>query len=352
MNVKKCPVNFSSIVQIGENANKIESESDRKFLKLHRGVIDVTTINLNNITLDLNSKSLQQYSHNDGIEKLRNLIKNKLNIKDHHILITPGGMAALDLLINSLDDEVINLPNYHWGAWDKIITLADKSINTFDDFKLEDSEIENGAILLCFPSNPTGWMPEYNVLEDFVNRHANKGLTVILDLPYYYLYNNWDDKINNLYQLDNVILVSSFSKSFGLSGFRVGFFATKNSDLHANARVRSLYKWNSISTLPQEVICQLLENEEPFENYREITLIDMNKNIEYLSEHGLLFDEYPSKPIGPFAVVNKTFDELFEKDITSVPLDKFFIGDIIGNPSRLSIAVPHSDFKKWFDKFI
>jgi hypothetical protein len=44
----------------------------------------------------------------------------------------------------------------------------------------------------------------------------------ILDIPYFYLFNEENHPINNLFT-DNVIVVSSFSKSLGLSGFRVGF---------------------------------------------------------------------------------------------------------------------------------
>ena len=84
-------------------------------LKLHRGVMDVTNIDINslNLRLDLNDNKLQQYSGNDGYAELINTIKSEFNLSDSNVVITPGGMASLDLIINSLNDYTIWVPNYH-----------------------------------------------------------------------------------------------------------------------------------------------------------------------------------------------------------------------------------------------
>ena len=209
--------------------------------------------------------------------------------------------------------------------------------------------------MLCYPSNPTGYAPKFEDLKAFADVCKEKGQTLILDLPYYYLFNEMSDRIYELYS-DNVIVISSFSKSVGLSGLRVGYIATKNKELYDTMKIRSLYKYNSISTVPQEIINQLLtsnQGQTAFDNYRMKTKEHVTKNIQYLSENGLLFDEYTDIPTGPFAIINKTFDELLSVKISSVPLNKFTFKNTeehLKNLSRISVSVDHDLFVEYFDR--
>jgi aspartate/methionine/tyrosine aminotransferase len=354
MKVNTANVTYSSIVQIGENINKIEKETGEKYLKLHRGVMDVTTLDIDSLNLDLNLNGgkTQQYSGNDGSPELIETIKEEFGLEGH-VVITPGGMAGLDLLINSLGEETIWIPNYHWGSWNKILTTHGKEIKTFDDFKIEDFMPRSGVVMLCYPSNPTGYCPDVETIKGFLIRSREAGITVVLDLPYYYLFNEVNDGLNDFF-FENVIVVSSFSKSIGLSGYRVGYITTKNEELYQTLRIRSLYKYNSISTLPQHIVNELLKEKTAITEYRKKTVDSIKKNIMVLDMHGLLFDEYPNTPTGPFAVVNVSYDELLKNKISSVPLSKFSLNKQLKheNCSRISVAVDHKVFWEYFEKML
>ena len=173
-------------------------------------------------------------------------------------------------------------------------------------------------------------------------------------MPYYHLFNSFDDEIYE-FCYDNVIVLSSFSKSMGLSGFRIGYVATKNKELYDTMHIRSLYKYNSISNVPQYIINSLLTTEKGMDSvikYQYHTRKDIRLNIEYLVKNNLLFDKYPSVPVGPFAIINKTFDELIDNQISSVPLSKFSLEkhEELDKFSRISVAVKHELFKNYFDK--
>ena len=354
MKINTANVTYSSIVQIGENINKIEKETGEKYLKLHRGVMDVTTLDIDSLNLDLNLNSgkTQQYSGNDGSPELIETIKEEFGL-DGHVIITPGGMAGLDLLINSLGDETIWIPNYHWGSWNKILTTHGKEIKTFDDFKIDEFMPREGVVMLCYPSNPTGYCPDLDVIKKFLLKSKDSGVTVILDLPYYYLFSDVNDGLCDLF-FENVIVVSSFSKSIGLSGYRVGYIATKNEALYRTLRIKSLYKYNSISTLPQHIINELLKEKTAIKEYKKKTVDSIKKNIMVLEMNGLLFDEYPNTPTGPFAVVNISYDELLKNKISSVPLSKFTLNKQLKheNCSRISVAVDHKVFWEYFEKML
>jgi aspartate/methionine/tyrosine aminotransferase len=354
MKVNTANVTYSSIVQIGENINKIEKETGEKYLKLHRGVMDVTTLDIDSLNLDLNLNNgkTQQYSGNDGSPELIETIKEEFGL-DGHVVITPGGMAGLDLLINSLGEETIWIPNYHWGSWNKILLTHGKEIKTFDDFNIDDFMPKSGVVMLCYPSNPTGYCPELDTIKKFLLRSKDFGITVVLDLPYYYLFNEVNDGLSDLF-FENVIVVSSFSKSIGLSGYRVGYISTKNEALYQTLRIRSLYKYNSISTLPQNIVNELLKEKTAITEYRKKTVDSIKKNIMVLEMNGLLFEEYPGLPTGPFAVVNVSYDELLKNKISSVPLSKFTLSKQLKheNCSRISVAVDHKVFWEYFEKML
>ena len=361
MKINHSPVTYSSIVEIGERCQNLEKKTGKPYLKLHRGVMDVDLIDLNSFMndFDYNQKSVQQYGGNDGDTKLVESIKDKFHLKDHWVMTVPGGMATLDLVINSLSEENFWVPKYHWGSWNKILKIHNKNIQEFDDFNIGNFKAldpilgPSGVVMLCFPSNPTGWSPYFYDLKKFLDYSKEKNITVILDLPYYFLFNDIDDPIHELFY-DNVIVISSFSKSMGLSGLRVGYIATKNQELYNSMKIRSLYKYNSISTIPQQIITRLLTTDDgksALDNYKLKTQDSIKKNISYLKERGFLFDEYPSTPTGPFAIIKIDFDILLVNQISSVPLTKFSLNRTV-NPelSRISVAVPHETFVNYFDK--
>jgi aspartate/methionine/tyrosine aminotransferase len=357
MNINHPNVTYSSIVKIGEQINKLEQETNSMYLKLHRGVMDVTTIDLNSFDFykkDLNSRLIQQYSANDGLPSLINIINKMLGLGERKTLITTGGMSSLDLVINSLSDEDFYVPFFHWGSWSKILKIHNKNVLTYDEFNLNEFRPNAGVVMLCFPSNPTGFMPTNDEIKGFLNYAKYNNVTVILDLPYYHLFNEFDSSINE-WLSDNVILVSSFSKSIGLSGFRIGYVTTSSNALYEAMRIRSLYKYNSISVLPQILIKDLLEehyvnpNNSAISKYKETTIEHINKNIDYLVDNDLLFNSYPSKPMGPFAVVRLSFDDLLEKRISSVPMSKFNLNGAFDYLSRISVAVNHNYFVAYFN---
>jgi aspartate/methionine/tyrosine aminotransferase len=205
MKVNHPQVKYSSIVSIGDEIIKLEAETNDKYLKLHRGVMDVTTINIET-TCDFNNKSLQQYSGNDGYQPLINTIKENFNLNQHRVVITPGGMAGLDLIFNSISERQVWIGNYHWGSWNKILKLHNKNIKMFDEFKFDTFRPKSGIVLLCFPSNPTGYSPKLTDIKNFLIYSKEHNITVVLDLPYYYLFNDDKDTISN-YFYDNVIVI-------------------------------------------------------------------------------------------------------------------------------------------------
>lgn len=351
MKVNKAKVSFSSIVSIGEEVSKLEKETGEKYLKLHRGVMDVTNLNMtSSIAKAMCSPTIDHYGPNDGLPDLIGFINEGMP-ENTKTLITPGGMAALDLLIESMDYKTFYVPNFHWGSWTKILTTHDKEIKTYDDLNLSNFRPRSGVVMLCVPSNPTGYRVSDKEIIDFLNYTSHNNIIVILDLPYWDLLceeGEYKKFIN-----DNVIIVSSYSKSLGLSGYRVGSVSTLSDELYQSMRIKSLYKYNSPATITQYIISNALYKREDMLEYRKETSEHISRNIELLRKVGLLYDGYPNTPIGPFAIVNISHDELMSKKISSVPLTSFTLDKDpkYAGLSRISVAVRSEIFEEYFKVF-
>lgn len=365
MKINNSGATFSSIVGIGQKISKTEKETGDTFLPLNRGVNNVCLIDLQNIVdnIPYNSKEIQHYAPNLGIEKLRRSIVEEYYLQDYNdVCITPGGMSSLDLIIQILNVTDVKMHKFYWGSYSKMCTIRNKSFSFYDNLYTLDFNNLNSdtAIIICEPSNPTG-LQDYDDKEllDIIKKINETGAIIIFDSPYRMLFDNSTYIYDVLSSLDNVIICESFSKHIGLSGIRLGFIYCNNKEFNQELNIRVLYQFNGISTIPQLLVNELLTTEEGYrviKNFRDETVKHIQLNIEYLKENNLLAEEiYGDKlPIGIFAIVNKTEEFLFQNKIGSVGLEKFTFHDkdYWNKYSRICVSVPHDTFKEFFNKII
>ena len=186
----------------------------------------------------------------------------------------------------------------------------------------------------------------------------DKGVTVIIDSPYRHLYFDKNDTYyTQIAFLKNVIIVDSFSKSIGLSGQRIGFVHSTNTEFISEFSNRILYATNGVNAFAQILVEKLLASPEGIKavkRFKEVTVVDIKKNIEYLAKRNMLVDEfYKGKTIeGIFVAVNISEKILLENRIGSVSLSYFTekYKEETKNYSRICVSVPSSKFIEFFDK--
>lgn len=361
MRVNLSKATFSSIVGIGQKVKKA-SEKGEEYLELNRGVNSVVNIDLTNINLNFNDKEMQLYAPNKGIQKLKETIsqeyfENENNIED--ISITPGGMPALDLIMQILDVNNIYFPKFYWGSYSKIATIRNKQFSFYEtlmDFDIDKLD-ENTCIFICDPNNPTGMKLEDNFLLKKIEEINETGAIIVFDSPYRKLFYN-DDFFKKLL-LPNVIITESFSKWVGLPGARLGFIHSSNKDFNDELNIRLLYEFNGVSSFSQMLINEILSTPQgklAINNFQIETRKHIQENIEWLNKVGLLAkDIYNSElPMGIFAIINKSEDYLFRHKIGAVGLDKFvyYDKDIWSFYSRICISVNTDKFIKFMQNVI
>ena len=369
MRINLSKATFSSIVGIGQKVKKAAKETGEEYLELNRGVNSVVGIDLTEVKklIDFNSKEFQLYAPNLGIEELRKTIakeyfpqyvEDNANISKY-ISITPGGMPALDLIIQTLNVDNIYFPQFYWGSYSKMATIRNKPFSFYDSLDYFDLEHlnENTCIFICDPLNPTGMKLDDDYLCEKIHEIADTGAIVIFDSPYRKLFysDNFFEKILH----PNVIIAESFSKWIGLPGARLGFIFSMNKEFNDELNIRLLYEFNGVSSPSQILVNTILstvQGKTAVKNFQEETVEHIFNNIEYLRENKLLVDEIydGENPMGIFAIINKSEDYLFQHKIGAVGLDKFVYHDkdTWSSYSRICVSVQHKLFKKFIKNII
>ena len=189
---------------------------------------------------------MTKYAPAAGILKLRESIANKYmvqnnctNIEPSQIVVSPGGKYSCYLAILSVispDDEVI-VPSPYWVSYPEMVKLAGgkpKYIMTEmeDGFKIKPEQFKASItektrmIILNSPSNPTGSIYSKDELEAIVHIALKHGIYILSDEIYEYLLYDGKDHFSPASFSEEaanlVITVSGFSKTFSMTGWRLG----------------------------------------------------------------------------------------------------------------------------------
>ncbi len=370
MIINKSGATFSSIVGIGAKVKHLSDSTGQEYLFLNRGVNAVCSIDLSGVMqhVEVNSPRVQVYPPNAGMLELRQAINDEYFAGESHadyVAITAGGMAAIDLVVQTLQLDKLYYARYFWGSYAKLATIRGIPSESYESLEQLAEHYggecsEKIAVLVCDPNNPIGnKMDDAELLGNIRRLHA-LGLVVIFDSPYRRLFCGREDTFfRELLALDNVIITESFSKSFGLSGQRLGFIHCTNNAFIEELGIRLLYSANGVNAFAQALVHALLtthEGQQAAAEFKHRTVADIRKNIQYLQEQQLLVDELydHTTPVGIFAVIKVSEEELLQHRIGSVSM-KYFTHDkdkTAQETARICVSVPHHKFVQFFNNIV
>lgn len=198
-----------------------------------------------------------EYSHSAGIESYRiGLAKYYksigINVDHNEIIVTAGGSEAITFALmsamNKGDEIIIPEPfytNYNSFSLMAEVTVVPITSNIKDGFALPPVEEfekkitkKTKAILVCNPSNPTGYLYSDAELEKIKNLALKYDLYVIADEVYReFCYGGHVHK--SVMQLEGLeqhaILIDSVSKRYSECGTRIGCMVSKNKEIMTTA---------------------------------------------------------------------------------------------------------------------
>lgn len=192
-------------------------------------------------------KGLTHYTPNAGTLPFRKAIAEKSYIKDLHydpateIIVTNGGMGALSLLflvlLNKGDEILIQDP--HWLNYVAQVdycggTAVRVPTDLAHNFEMQPDEIEKcitpktKALMINTPNNPTGSVMSAQTMKKIAELAVKHDLLVISDDVYNtLLYDGMQAPSIASFpgMKERTVIVNSFSKSYAMTGWRIGFVA-------------------------------------------------------------------------------------------------------------------------------
>lgn len=183
------------------------------------------------------------YTNNAGIDELRIAVADKLKRENgltyqkENILITAGGSGALHAAIASLIEDgekvVFNNPGFvSYGSLAKLAGGCPDPVDLTPDLHLDIealkehfSDKKTRVMVLNSPANPTGMVETPETIRAVVESAADYGVTVISD-EVYEKFCYGDTKFVSAATFgDNVVTVNAASKTYAMTGWRIGFMA-------------------------------------------------------------------------------------------------------------------------------
>ena len=295
------------------------------------------------------------YTSNYGILELRQLIarhlENLYGVRyrfEDEILVTVGVSEGMDLAMRAIldpGDEVI-VPEPCYVSYKPCISLAGGvpvGIRTTmeDEFRVTVEQLQSAltprtkAIVLGYPSNPTGATMPRAALQRIVDFAVRHDLYIISDEIYDRL--TYDGAHTCVASLpgawERTVLLNGFSKAYAMTGWRVGYVCAPPALLNAMYKIHS-YTIMCVPTTSQKAAIEALKSGEPAVrdmvgqyNQRRRLIVD-GLNAAGLDCHMPSGAFYAFPSIRATGMTSEEFAErlLFEEHVAVVPGTAFGIG--------------------------
>jgi histidinol-phosphate aminotransferase len=213
-------------------------------------------------------------------------------------------VTASQVLIGNGGDELIFDLLLAWGGFGRKLLIAPPSFGSYEIFaeltgteivtvtRTEDKLVDEQALLnrlergdvdlvmLASPNNPTGECLNL----DFVTHLLDvSDALVLLDQAYIEFANHRYDASHLLAEHQNLVILRTFSKAFGLAGIRLGYLLAATEVITELCKVRQPYSVDLFSALLGSVV---LETSEVMRERARITNLQRQRVAQALAELG------------------------------------------------------------------
>jgi aspartate aminotransferase len=319
-----------------------------------------------------------KYTPNAGIPELRQAIADKLaadnglNYRAGQIVVSNGAKhACYNAILATCQpgDEVI-IPAPYWVSYPDMVRLVGAEpvivpTSERNAWKMRPEDFENAMtprtkmLIMNSPSNPTGSVYTREELEAIVNVAAEEDIYILSDEIYEKLV--YDDakhvSIGSLSKeaYDLTITVNGFSKSYAMTGWRLGYLAAPDAVVRAVDSIQSHTSSNPSSFSQYGALAALKGDQQPLADMREE--FDMRRNYMF-DRISKISNVTAIKPKGAFYIlVNISQLGLTSQNFADRLLSKANVAVVPGaafgddRTVRFSYATSLDVIKKGLDRF-
>jgi aspartate aminotransferase len=226
-----------------------------------------------------------KYTPASGILELKQAVckklkrDNELDYEPSEILISCGAKHALFNAIFTIcddGDEVI-IPAPYWVSYEEMVKMAGATPVILNDlpkengFKLSADRFEKAitmktkALIINSPCNPTGAVYEKHELEEIANVAVKHKIYIVSDEIYEKII--YDSKKHySIAQLhpevkDLTIIINGVSKTYSMTGWRIGYAAAQKDIITAMANMQS-HATSNPTSIAQKAALEALEGSQ------------------------------------------------------------------------------------------
>jgi aspartate aminotransferase len=319
-----------------------------------------------------------KYTPNAGIPELRQAISDKfaadngLNYRAGQVVVSNGAKhACYNAILATCQpgDEVV-IPAPYWVSYPDMVRLVGAEpvivpTSERNGWKMRPEDFENAMtprtkmLIMNSPGNPTGSVYTREELEAIVSVAAEEDIYVLSDEIYEKLV--YDDvkhvSIASLSQeaYDLTITVNGFSKSYAMTGWRLGYLAAPDAVVRAVDSIQSHTSSNPSSFSQYGALAALKGDQQPLSDMREEFDMRRNYMFDRLSK---ISNITAVKPQGAFYIlVNISQLGLTSQNFADRLLSKANVAVVPGaafgddRTVRFSYATSLDVIKKGLDRF-
>jgi len=216
---------------------------------------------IRNAAVEAMNKGFTRYTPAQGTIELRKAIcaklkrENSLDYEPNQIIVSSGAKHSLSnafaAILNPGDEVIVPVP--YWVSYTEIIKLNDGvpvlvQTKKENNFKMSGEELKNAitaktkAILINSPSNPTGAVYTEVELREIAEIAVQNNLFVVSDEIYERIIYDDNKHISiasfNSEIKDLTILINGMSKSYAMTGWRLGYAAGNEKLIKAMSSVQ------------------------------------------------------------------------------------------------------------------
>ena len=233
--------------------------------------------------------------------KLKEVIGRKFSVKPNQVTIGNGSNDIIEFIARSFlgtDDSAI-YSEHAFAVYPLVvkavgaegIEVPAKNFSHDLDAMLDSIKSNTKIIFIANPNNPTGSFIGRDEILKFLDQ-VPEDIIVLLDQAYfdYSSFEDSDVDFDILNNFPNLVMSRSFSKAYGLAGFRIGYSVSSEDIANYLNRVRQPFNANSLALFAAE---QAIEDEEFMNKCLQLNL--EQKKVIYKGLESLGFHCLPSK---------------------------------------------------------
>ena len=209
-------------------------------------------------------------------------LKKYTGLSDSNIVV---GNGAIEILYNFctafLSKKHVLIPIPTFSEYESASKLADSKFTFFKTMNLSediDSFIlkipRNGCVFVCNPNNPTGTIISKTQLTKIILTAKKKSSFVFVDECFIELVPESNQSVINLVKkYDNLFILRSLTKSFGLAGIRIGYGVGSKTIIEILKKIK--IPW-SVNALAQEAGVIAIKNKSHLTKSKSIIKKESN----------------------------------------------------------------------------